>query len=237
MQRISFAPVLSATLSRDSCWITSTPVRHTGSLASLVEPTGRGGPGGPPQDYLAFSRISTTRQRLVADRGRVSMRRTRSPTPHSLASSWALYLVVRRMILPYNACFTRSSTATTTVLSILSLTTRPSRTLRFPRSCVWSVIVGFLHGLLGDGHDAELPLPHHGVDASDLALHGLQSPVALQLAGGGLETKVEQLFLRLLQLAGQLFLRLGPQLIGGKTLGHQDSPTSRLTILHFIGSL
>src|SRR5689334_23370480 len=36
MQRISFAPVLSATLSRDSCWITSTPVRHTGSLSDLV---------------------------------------------------------------------------------------------------------------------------------------------------------------------------------------------------------
>src|SRR4051794_26174005 len=31
MHRISLAPVLSATLSRDSCWITSTPVFHAGS--------------------------------------------------------------------------------------------------------------------------------------------------------------------------------------------------------------
>src|SRR6266545_5419448 len=39
MQRISLAPVLSATLSRDSCWITSTPVCHAGSRvpASLAE--------------------------------------------------------------------------------------------------------------------------------------------------------------------------------------------------------
>src|ERR1700677_1067499 len=38
MQRISFAPVLSATLSRDSCWITSTPVSHAGhrGLADLL---------------------------------------------------------------------------------------------------------------------------------------------------------------------------------------------------------
>src|SRR6185312_4777929 len=56
MQRISLAPVLSATLSRDSCWITSTPEVLAGhrSQADLSY-------------YLAFSRISATRQRLVAD--------------------------------------------------------------------------------------------------------------------------------------------------------------------------
>src|SRR6185312_7755818 len=80
--------------------------------------------------YLAFSRTSTTRQRLVDDSGRVSINSTRSPTTAALASSCALSLLVRRMTLPYNGCLTRSSTATTTVLSILSLTTRPSRTLR-----------------------------------------------------------------------------------------------------------
>src|SRR5262245_9074657 len=39
MHRISLAPVLSATRSRDSCWITSTPVCHAGSRlpASLAE--------------------------------------------------------------------------------------------------------------------------------------------------------------------------------------------------------
>src|SRR6266478_7453067 len=38
MQRISFAPVLSATLSRDSCWITSTPAisRRHRSQADLL---------------------------------------------------------------------------------------------------------------------------------------------------------------------------------------------------------
>ena len=54
MQRISRAPLLSATLSRDSCWITCS--------------------------YLAFSTTSTTRQRLSLERGLVSMIRTRSPT-------------------------------------------------------------------------------------------------------------------------------------------------------------
>src|SRR5687768_7140312 len=51
-------------------------------------------------DHFAFSRISTTRQRLVAESGRVSMSRTRSPTPQVFCSSWALRLLVRRMTLP-----------------------------------------------------------------------------------------------------------------------------------------
>src|SRR5262249_17574962 len=84
-------------------------------------------------DHLARSSTLTTRQRLVADSGRVSMIWTRSPTPQSFCSSWALSRDVRRMTLPYSACFTRSSTSTTTVLSILSLTTRPSRPLRVLR--------------------------------------------------------------------------------------------------------
>src|SRR5690606_35027324 len=92
--------------------------------------------GGPSGGYLAFSRISTTRQRLVADSGRVSINRTRSPMPHAFCSSCAFSLLVRRMTLPYSGCLTRSSTATTTVLSILSLTTYPSRTLRRGRCAV-----------------------------------------------------------------------------------------------------
>src|SRR5215208_4849946 len=50
--------------------------------------------------YLAFSRISTSRQRLVADSGRVSISETRSPTPAMPFSSCAFTLVVVRMILP-----------------------------------------------------------------------------------------------------------------------------------------
>src|ERR1039457_5947823 len=80
--------------------------------------------GGPPRgSYLAFSRISATRQCLVAESGRVSISRTRSPTPQAFSASCAWYFLVRRMTLPYLGCFTRSSTRTTTVLSILSLTT------------------------------------------------------------------------------------------------------------------
>jgi hypothetical protein len=44
--------------------------------------------------YLAFSTTSTSRQRLLADSGRVSISSTRSPTPAELASSCALTLVV-----------------------------------------------------------------------------------------------------------------------------------------------
>jgi len=69
----------------------------------------------PGAGYFAFSRIWDTRQRLVADSGRVSISRTRSPTPHSFAPSCALYFLVRRMTLPYLGCLTRSSTSTTTV--------------------------------------------------------------------------------------------------------------------------
>src|SRR3954467_7014441 len=51
-------------------------------------------------DHLARSRIDTTRQRFVGGRGRGSLIWTRSPTPQSLASSWALSRDVRRMTLP-----------------------------------------------------------------------------------------------------------------------------------------
>src|SRR5699024_7316300 len=42
---------------------------------------------GPPADHLARSRISTRRHRLVAEVGRVSMTRTRSPMPAVFSSS------------------------------------------------------------------------------------------------------------------------------------------------------
>lgn len=57
-------------------------------LDILGKPTAKSGPpqqgDGPPSRtvaYLAFSRTSTRRQRLVALVGRVSIRRTRSPMP------------------------------------------------------------------------------------------------------------------------------------------------------------
>src|SRR5580658_1684009 len=189
MQRISLAPVLSATLSRDSCWITSTPASVRPVARAGVCPVARTRAGActfrcgphagrfrcvaagccllPGSGYFAFSRISATRQRLVADSGLVSISRTRSPIPQAFAPSCALYFLVRRMTLPYLGCLTRSSTWTTTVLSILSLTTRPSRTLRYPRagsaalSCAALSCTGFaslIARLLFHDHDAELPL-------------------------------------------------------------------------------
>src|SRR5215207_5929532 len=56
--------------------------------------------------YLAFSRISTRRQRFVALSGRVSMTRTRSPTAAAFCSSCALSRLVCRKTLPYRRCFT-----------------------------------------------------------------------------------------------------------------------------------
>src|SRR5262249_29229566 len=198
--------------------------------------------------YLAFSRIPAPRQRLVADSGRVSISSTRSPIPQAFAPSCALYFLVRRMTLPYLGCLTRSSTSTTTVLSILSLTTRPSRTLRYPREACSAVsfttgsvtatdsLIG-VRLLLFHDDDAELAFALHGVDARDLLAHGAQPPVALQLPGGRLETEVEQLDLGLGQLELQLILGGGSQVSGNQSLGHHASPTSRFTNLHFIGSL
>src|SRR5208283_2954223 len=90
--------------------------------------------------------------------------------------------------------------------------------------------------------DAELALPHHRVDTGDLLADGTQPPVVLQLAGGTLEAEVEQLLLRLGQLAAQLVLGGRPQLSGGQARCHHASPPSRITTLqvfskHSIGSL
>src|SRR3954451_1795884 len=49
--------------------------------------------------YFALSRTSTSRQRFVRDIGRHSTTRTRSPSPASLASSWACSVVELRTIL------------------------------------------------------------------------------------------------------------------------------------------
>src|ERR1700693_1531258 len=77
--------------------------------------------------YSARAR-STTRtsiQDLRRDIGRHGLIDTVSPSLHSLVSSCASNLVVRRMYLPYIGCLTRRSTETAMVLSILVLTTLP----------------------------------------------------------------------------------------------------------------
>src|SRR6267142_5374991 len=73
----------------------------------------------------AFSSNLAIRHALVLESGRHSSIRTRSPSPHSFFSSWAWYFFERVRIFPYIGWVTRRSTSTVTVLSILSLTTRP----------------------------------------------------------------------------------------------------------------
>src|SRR5262249_51339284 len=93
---------------------------------SIVAPTsGSPAPSSRP-------RIACTAQRLSRDRGRVSMMRTRSPTPHLFVSSCALYFTRCVRYLRYLPWRTRRATTTTTVLFILSDTTVPSRCLRRP---------------------------------------------------------------------------------------------------------
>src|SRR5258708_12054141 len=96
------APLLSATVNIVRIWIMAAP-------------------------YSARAR-STTRTSthdLRRDIGRHGLIETVSPSLHSLFSSCASSLVVRRMYLPYIGCLTRRSTDTAMVLSILLLTTLP----------------------------------------------------------------------------------------------------------------
>src|SRR3984893_111414 len=96
------APLLSATVNIVRIWIMAAP-------------------------YSARAR-STTRTSthdFRRDIGRHGLIETVSPSLHSLFSSCANSLVVRRMYLPYIGCLTRRSTDTATVLSILLLTTLP----------------------------------------------------------------------------------------------------------------
>src|ERR1700723_4115068 len=78
-----------------------------------------------PYSARARSTTRTSTQDLRRDMGRHGLIDTVSPSLHSLLSSCASNLVVRRMYLPYVGCFTRRSTDTAMVLSILLLTTLP----------------------------------------------------------------------------------------------------------------
>src|SRR5580700_7087359 len=101
MQRL--APLLSATVNIVRSWI-----------IGVVSYSGR-----------ARSTTRTSIHDLRRDIGRHGLIDTVSPSLHSLLSSCASSLVVRRMYLPYIGCLTRRSTDTAMVLSILLLTTLP----------------------------------------------------------------------------------------------------------------
>src|SRR5258708_15978962 len=96
------APLLSATVNIVRIWIMAAPYSARGR-----------------------STTRTSTHDLRRDIGRHGLIETVSPSLHSLFSSCANSLVVRRMYLPYIGCLTRRSIDTATVLSILLLTTLP----------------------------------------------------------------------------------------------------------------
>src|SRR4029079_15325575 len=119
----------------------------------------------------------TTRQRLSLESGRVSMIRTVSPAFAEFSSSCAFSRVVRVTIFPYTGCGTRRSMATTTVFSILSLTTRPVRVFRVPRSLVAFVFVVSAIGLF----------PQDRLQTRDVATDHAQTKRILEWFGGATE--------------------------------------------------
>src|SRR5438874_9053258 len=86
-------------------------------------------------DHFAASTISASRQRFVADSGRVSTMRTTSPTLAAFCSSCAWNFTDRRTTFLYLGCDLITSTFTTMVLSIALDTTMPRRSCVRPRSC------------------------------------------------------------------------------------------------------
>src|SRR5690606_9390414 len=115
--------------------------------------------------------------------GRVSSIRTVSPALNELSSSCARYLFERRMIFPYIGCFTLRSTFTTTVLSVLSETTVPTR-----------IRLGMVVSLrLGRVRTLGL----ERLDAGNVAAHFLDARGALELVGRSLGAQVERFALQI----------------------------------------
>src|SRR6202163_3665598 len=106
------------------------------------------------------------------------------------------------------------------VLSLLSLTTTPSRT-RFGISC----------SLPG-----RLP-PQHRLDAGDVAAHLARAGGLLQLATGLLETQVECFLAQVAQLVLELVVGLGTQIGGLHRFLPQPAAPTRATKRVLIGSL
>ena len=102
------------------------------------------------ENYFAFSITCFNLQHLFLLIGLVSAIRTRSPGPHSFFSSCTMNFVVSFINFPYLACFTLRSTATTMLLFILVLTTKPVLSLRKLRFSVvvFSIVLIMLDFLL-----------------------------------------------------------------------------------------
>src|SRR5687768_2618130 len=99
------------------------------------------------------------------------------------------------MIFPYSGCFTLRSTFTTTVLSVLSETTVPTR-IRL--GIVFSLRLGRLR-----------TLSLQRLDACDVAAHFLDAGRTLQLVRRRLEAQVERLALEVGEISRKLIVRLG----------------------------
>src|SRR4029450_7604798 len=187
-------------------------------------------PGSPcsPARWITL----TSRQRFVAEIGRDSSMRTVSPTCASLVSSCALNFVVKRMTRLYSRWRASRSTDTTIVLSILSLTTRPTLVFRLACTCVAGpVIAGSSRrpsGLLG-------ALALHGEDPRDRSSGLGDRAVVLQLAGRQREAGLPEVLLRVDQGLVQLGVRERPDLVDIHQLASRAP--SRMTTRVCTGSL
>src|ERR1700712_1429102 len=88
----------------------------------------------------------------------------------------------------------------------------------------------------GSGCQTQLTFTKHGVHACDLLPHDAQPAVVGQLAGRRLESKVEQLFLRLADPGGELLVGQLTQFARRNSYCHQNC-SSRVMMRALIGSL
>src|SRR4051794_4823777 len=165
-------------------------------MASATAASSASSPG-PPWSPARCT-TSIRRQRFVADSGRDSSISTVSPTCASLVSSCALKRVVRRMTRLYSRWRVRRSTDTTIVLSILSLTTRPTLVLRCPCTGVVAPAVGIPTLLLRRARGGG-PLALDGEDPGDRPSRRRDLAVILQLPGRQREPGLPEVLLGLLQ--------------------------------------
>src|SRR5919199_188839 len=97
--------------------------------------------------YSALDMMFASRHRLRAERGRVSTILTMSPTRAVFCSSCTMKRLERLTRFLYIGCCTSVSTETATVLSGLSETTIPTRSLRLPRpTCAFCTGSAFCTG-------------------------------------------------------------------------------------------
>src|SRR3954465_454796 len=181
-------------------------------MASVVSASSAG-ISSPAPSSPAGERTDTRRQRLVAESGRDSSMRTVSPIFASLASSCAANLVEARVTRLYSRWRVRRSTDTTIVLSILSLTTRPTLVFRCPCTGVVAPVVAIpaplpgrasggplaLHGGDPGGLLAGRPRALQGEDPGDLLAGRRDLAVVLQLAGREGEPRLPEVLLGLLE--------------------------------------